>query len=150
LLLPIATLLPGLLVYGLLGGNIADFSILGLLQLSVAAIFIGGLGEEMGWCGYALSRLQTTRSPLMSSLIVGLFWGLWNLPIIYWISLQTGVLFLAEFVLYVLLLTAFSVIFTWVYNATDKSLWMVVLMHAAFTGGGNTSAAFVQPVTGRT
>jgi len=150
LLLPIGALLPGLFVYPLFGGSIANFSILGLLQLFVPAIFISGLGEEMGWRGYALSRLQMTKSPFISSLVVGVFWGLWHLPIIYWVSSQTGWLFLVEFVLYGLLLTAFSVIFTWVYNATNKSLWMIVLMHAAFTAGGNTVAAFVQPVTGGT
>jgi len=150
LLLPIGILLPGLGVYALLGGSIADFSILGLLPMFVAAVFISGLGEEIGWRGYALSGLQMTRSPFRSSLIVGVLWGLWHLPVIYWISSQTGLLFLVEFVLYVLLVTAFSVIFTWVYNATDKSLWMVVLMHGAFTAGGNSIAAFVQPVVGNT
>lgn len=150
LLLPIAILLPGLFVYSLVGGNIEDFSIVSLLLVFVPAIFISGLGEEMGWRGYALSRLQVTRSPFVSSLIVGVLWGLWHLPVIYWISSQTILLFLGEFVLYVFLVTAFSVIFTWVYNATDKSLWMIVLMHAAFTAGGNTIAAFVQPVMGGT
>ena len=102
----------------------------------------------MGWRGYALTRLQMTKSPLISSLIVGVFWGLWHLPIIYWMSSQTGLLFLVEFGLYVLLLTAVSLIFTWVYNATDKSLWILVIMHAAFTAGGNTIAVFTQPVAG--
>ena len=150
LLLPVGTLLPGLFVYALLGGNIAGFSILGLLLMFVPAIFISGLGEEMGWRGYALTKLQLTNNPLISSLIIGVFWGLWHIPIIYWMSSQTGLLFLVEFGLYVLLLTAGSVIFTWVYNATDKSLWMVVLMHAAFTSVGNTIAAFTHPVTGGT
>jgi len=150
LLLPIGALLPGFFVYALLRGHIADFSILGLLLLFVPAIFISGLGEEMGWRGYALSRLQMTKSPFISSLIVGVFWGLWHLPLIFWVSSQTGLLFLVEFVLYMVLLTAFSVIFTWVYNGTDESLWMVVLIHAAFTAGGNTVAAFVQPVAGGT
>ena len=104
----------------------------------------------MGWRGYALTKLQLTNNPLISSLIIGVFWGLWHIPIIYWMSSQTGLLFLVEFGLYVLLLTAGSVIFTWVYNATDKSLWMVVLMHAAFTSVGNTIAAFTHPVTGGT
>ena len=150
LLLPVGMLLPGFIVYALLGGNTADFSILGLLLLFVSAIFISGLGEEIGWRGYALTRLQMTKSPLISSLIVGAFWGLWHLPIIYWYSHQTGLLFLVEFGLYVLLLVAFSVVFTWVYNATDKSLWFLVLMHAAFTASGNTTAAFTQPAAGGT
>jgi len=76
LLIPVGMLLPGLFVYALLGGNIAGFSILGLLLMFVPAIFISGLGEEMGWRGYALTRLQMTKSPLISSLIIGVFWGL--------------------------------------------------------------------------
>jgi len=148
LLLPAGMLLPGLLVYALLKGNIAGFSILGLLLMFVPAIFISGLGEEIGWRGYALTRLQMTKSPFISSLIVGVFWGLWHLPIVYWFSSQTGLLFLVEFGLYVLLLTAASVVFTWVYNATDKSLWILVLMHAASTASGNTIAAFTHPVAG--
>lgn len=122
LLLPIGVLLPGLFVYALLGGDVADFSILGSVLLFVSAIFISGLGEEMGWRGYALPRLQMTKNPFISSLIVGFFWGLWHLPIIYWVSSQTGLLFIAEFVLYVLLVVAFAVILTWVYNSTNKSL----------------------------
>ncbi len=148
LFLPVGALLPGLFVYALLGGNIAGFSILGLLMMFVPAIFISGLGEEMGWRGYALTKLQMTKSPFNSSLIVGVLWGLWHLPIIYWVSSQTGLFFIAEFVLYVLLLTAGSIMFTWVFNATNKSLWMVILMHAAFTAGGNTIAVFVQPAMG--
>lgn len=150
LLLPVAMLLPGLFIYALLGGNIAGFSILGILIMFVPAVFISGLGEEMGWRGYALTELQMAKSPFISSLIIGVFWGLWHLPIIYWFSPQTGLLFLAEFGLYVLLLTAASIIFTWIYNATNKSLWMVVLMHAAFTAGGNTIAAFTHPAKGGT
>jgi len=150
LLLPVGMLLPGLFTFALLGGDIAGFGIATLLLTFVPAIFISGLGEEMGWRGYALTRLQMTRSPFISSFIVGGFWGLWHLPIVYWFSSQAGLLFLAEFGLYVLLLTAGSVIFTWVYNATDKSLLIVVLMHAAFTSAGNGVAAFTHPVAGGT
>lgn len=148
LLLPVGMLLPGLITYALLMGNIAGFSILGILLMFVPAVFISGLGEEMGWRGYALTGLQMTKSPFISSLIIGVFWGLWHLPIIYWFSSQTGLFFLAEFGLYMLLLTAASIIFTWIYNATGKSLWMAVLMHAAFTASGNTIAALTQPVAG--
>jgi len=148
LLLPVGMLLPGLFVYALLVGNISGFSILNLLLMFVPAIFISGLGEEMGWRGYALTKLQMTKNPFNSSLIVGVLWGLWHLPLIYWVSAQTGLFFVAEFALYVLLLTAGSIMFTWVFNATNKSLWMVVLMHAAFTAGGNTIAVFVHPAVG--
>jgi len=145
LLLPIGMQLPGLFVYALLGGNMAGFSIVGVFLLIVPFIFVSGLGEELGWRGYALTNLQMTKSPFISSLIVGVFWGVWHLPIIYYFSSQSGLLFLVFFALYVLFLTAASIIFTWVYNATDKSLWMVVLMHAATTASGNTILLLVLP-----
>jgi len=145
LLLPIGMQLPGLFVYALLGGNMASFSIVGVLLLIVPFIFVSGLGEELGWRGYALTDLQMTKSPFISSLIVGVFWGVWHLPIIYYFSSQSGLLFLVFFALYVLFLTATSIIFTWVYNATDKSLWMAVLMHAATTASGNTILLLVLP-----
>ena len=150
LLLPLGMLLPGLFIYSILGGSIAGFGIPGILMMFVPAIFISGLGEEMGWRGYALTKLQMSKSPFISSLIVGLFWGLWHLPIIYWFSSQTGMFFIFEFGLYVLLLMAVSVIFTWVYNATKMSLWMLVIMHAAFTASGNTIAVFTHPMPGGT
>ena len=145
LLLPIGMQLPGLFVYALLGGNMAGFSIVRVLLLIGPYIFLSGLGEELGWRGYALTNLQMTKSPFISSLIVGAFWGVWHLPIIYYFSSQSGLLFLVYFVLYVLFLTATSIIFTWVYNATDKSLLMAVLMHAATTASGNTILLLVLP-----
>ena len=145
LLLPIGMQLPGLFVYAWLGGNMAGFSIVKVFLLIGPYIFVSGLGEELGWRGYALTNLQMTKSPFISSLIVGVFWGVWHLPIIYYFSSQSGLLFLVFFGLYVLFLTATSIIFTWVYNATDKSLWMVVLMHAATTASGNTILLLVLP-----
>ena len=44
-------------------------------------LIIGPLSEEIGWRGYALERLQTRWNALTSSLIVGLVWALWHLPL---------------------------------------------------------------------
>jgi membrane protease YdiL (CAAX protease family) len=145
LLLPLGALLPGLIAYGLLGGAVAGAELVALLPMLLVSVLVSGLGEELGWRGYALPRLQRRNGPLAASVIVGLLWAVWHLPVYYSASAQSGVLFALEFVLYSLIVVSFSVILTWAYNATDRSLWMVVLMHAALTAAGNTVMVAIAP-----
>ena len=86
------------------------------------------LGEEIGWRGYALPRLQTNCNALVSSLIIGVVWGLWHLPLFFasW-NFHSGIplaLFLVQDI-------ALAVVFTWIYNGTGGSLLVVNLFHAA-------------------
>jgi membrane protease YdiL (CAAX protease family) len=90
-------------------------------------------GEEMGWRGYVLPRLQAKHNALASSLILGLIWGLWHLP--KFLSHFDAAAF-AWFMLHIL---AFAVIMTWLYNSTKGSLLLVALCHAA----SNTAGIFL-------
>jgi uncharacterized protein len=103
-------------------------SLLGLVLMLAFMIFPGSaLGEEIGWRGYALPRLQTRMSALSASLILAPIWALWHLPL--WLTGAPGrtPLIYAGFVV-----SAFglSVLLTWVYNSTGGSLLLVVLLHA--------------------
>jgi len=86
-------------------------------------LFRGGLGEEIGLRGFALTRLQTRHSPLKASLIIGFWWGLWHLPA--WTGRS-----ILEIAITWLAVISFSMIFTWFYNNT-MSLPIVMLLHAA-------------------
>jgi membrane protease YdiL (CAAX protease family) len=91
-------------------------------------IFPGSaLGEEIGWRGYALPRLQPGRSALSASLILGVIWAFFHLPLFF-----TGQAFRSPKLLvpFVVSGLALSVILTWVYNSTGGSLLLVVLLHA--------------------
>lgn len=87
-------------------------------------------GEEIGWRGYVLPRLQAKHSALVSSLIVGVIWGLWHLPkyLPHW-DTTTFMLFMAG-------TTARAVLYTWLYNNTRGSLLLTTLFHASGNTGG--------------
>jgi len=121
-------------VNALMGGPALS---LGMPLLSAAIFFAfsifpgSALGEEIGWRGYALPRLQTRMSALSASLLIAPIWGLWHLPL--WLAgwlqgqpFRTPALYAA----FVTSAFALSVITTWVYNSTGGSLLMVALLHA--------------------
>lgn len=92
-------------------------------------------GEEMGWRGYILPRLQAKYSALVSSLIVGVIWTVWHLPKFVGTGLN-GDLSLFWFTLFTVSL---AVLYTWLYNNTRGSLLLVTLFHAA----SNTFGVFL-------
>ncbi len=87
-------------------------------------------GEEIGWRGYMLPRLQARHSALVSALIVGVVWGAWHLPrfLAHWD--------MVSFVIFVLDVFAKSIMLTWIYNGTNGSLLLVTLTHAAYNTAG--------------
>jgi uncharacterized protein len=94
--------------------------------------------EELGWRGYVLDRLQTNWSTLMSSLILGVVWSLWHIPMFliegtYQASLGVGTL---EFWLFMIGIVPLSFAFAWIYNNTQRSILAVILLHSMvnFTG----------------
>jgi membrane protease YdiL (CAAX protease family) len=87
-------------------------------------------GEEIGWRGYVLPRLQVEHNALAASLILGIIWGFWHLP--KFLSHWNAVSF-AWFMVHTL---AASVLYTWMYNGTKGSLLLVTLFHASTNTAG--------------
>ena len=84
-------------------------------------------GEEIGWRGFALPKLQTLlKSPFYSSLIVGIFWSIWHLPI-YLVPGQSSI----PLPVFLFFTIGLSLIYTVVFNQTNGSLFSVVLLHAS-------------------
>src|SRR5215472_6475424 len=88
-----------------------------------------GLDEELGWRGFALPRMQARRPAFTASLLLGVLWGLWHLPLMIARGLPVTIAGLVQLVFFILLVTAWAVLFTWVYNNTNGSLFLMVLMH---------------------
>ncbi len=98
----------------------------------VVALVIGGpLGEEPGWRGFALPRLQRLHSPLVGSLILGLLWAFWHLPYFWMPEWGTPKGTILDTVWFVLAGIALTIIYTWVFNNTKGSLLIVILVHAS-------------------
>ena len=97
------------------------------------ALIIGGpLGEEPGWRGFALPRLQRQHGPLVGSLILGVIWTFWHVvPVWLGAWLHAGMLNIYNFFLYLLFITSWTIVMTWVYNNTKGSVFMAILGHAS-------------------
>ncbi|RJP49659.1 MAG: CPBP family intramembrane metalloprotease [Anaerolineaceae bacterium] len=89
-------------------------------------------GEEMGWRGYILPRLQVKYSALVSSLILGVVWSIWHLPKFFGTGLNGD----QSFLWYTLFCLAAAVLYTWLYNNTRGSLLLATLLHAAQNTAG--------------
>lgn len=92
-------------------------------------------GEEMGWRGYVLPRLQAKYNALIASLIVGVIWAVWHLPKFF----GTGLNGEGSFAWFTVAHLALAVLYTWLYNNTRGSLLLVTLFHAS----GNTFGVFM-------
>jgi len=102
--------------------------------------FIGGsFQEEFGWRGFALPRLLEKWHPLTASLILGAVWGVWHLPLFF--IPDTGQYFMPLGV-FLILVEAFTVLMTWAYLRTGRSLFSALLFHTSI----NTMLSVFPPI----
>lgn len=136
-----------LYLYRLLGGPAVDWSELQpLYQVVSNFIYLtlaAGIGEEFGWRGYLLPRLQSRHNALVSGLMVGVAWAIWHIPLFfiegtsqYEQQLQFGLLTVLGYAAFVI---AQSIQFTWLFNNSKGS----VLLAAVFHGASNTWAGYL-------
>jgi len=93
--------------------------------------------EEIGWRGYMLPKLLKLTTPMKASVILGIIWAFWHLPLFFYApphliqhwSLEN---FLFQFVSYVFILIFESIFMTWAFRRSGGSLLMMLLVHASF------------------
>ena len=96
---------------------------------------LAGFLEEIGWVGYAFPKMRSQDDGLAPSILLGLFWALWHLPVINYLGTATphGVYWLPFFLAFSLAMTAMRVLIAWIYTNT-KSVLLAQLMHVSSTG----------------
>jgi uncharacterized protein len=111
-----------------------------IIPFAIVIMVHGPLPEELGWRGYALDRLQRKWNALVSSLVLGVIWAVWHMPLFFmrgslmsevfplwsmqfWAAMGPGIL-------------AGAVLMTWIYNNTQRSTLAAILFHFMmnFTG----------------
>ena len=135
--------LGGMVLAALFSGSALNLSFAQPLYMFIPLLVIrtltdSGLGEELGWRGFLLPRLQARYSALVASIIVGIVWGLWHWPLFlmeglppYYefgqmVGVIPGILALVFF-----LTVPWSILFTWMYNNTKGSLLLACVFHGS-------------------
>ncbi|WP_421724443.1 CPBP family intramembrane glutamic endopeptidase [Bauldia sp.] len=115
----------------LLGFDVAVPSAIGApLALTFVVFFLGAVGEELGYTGYATDPLLRRASAPMTAVMLGVPWALWHLPSMILIGQPT------DLILWGLAATvAYRVIYVEIYARSGCSLFSVVLLHALFNTG---------------
>lgn len=109
----------------------------------LVVIFFGGgpFPEEIGWRGFALTRMQSKFGSLKATLLLGILWAFWHLPHFLTTAQRGGPgsnisLLYFNFPIFIVLCLAISIILTWTFNSKQRTLFIVMLVHASLNTFG--------------
>ena len=113
-----------------------------VLSSFLIVALVGGGNEEPGWRGFALPRLQERYAPVPATLLLGVVWAFWHLPLLpVDTSTAHGLAWVLEFgpsvALRILNIVGFAFLLTWIYNGTDSVL-LALLAHAGINTANST------------
>lgn len=114
-----------------------------LVPILIYWLFFGPVPEELGWRGYALDGLQDRMSALRASLILGIIWALWHVPLYFidgtfqadevgWLS--------QRFWIFMLSIVLESILYTWIFNNTNRSTLSAIVFHFVGNAFGESFA----------
>ena len=143
------TVLLGFYLNPIFGGESMDLSNIKPLYTIIPMLIIftitAGLGEELGWTGFLTPRLQAKHNALTSSIIRGIMWGLWHLPLFIfsgidhpsladfpysgWVAQKGFLIAMIAFIVFNQI--PWSIFYTWIFNNTKGSLLLVSVLHGS-------------------
>ncbi len=132
--------LPGMLQWNQLAANPLSW------PLAILMAFLSGpFAEEFGWRGYSLDPLLKRLGVVGASLVLGVIWCVWHLPMFWMPDTWRGQIGwgLYGFWMNLIYTIGLTGVMTWVYLNTDRSILSAFLMH--FTS--NFTANLVFPVS---
>lgn len=97
------------------------------LLMTFLTYLVAAIPEEVAWRGFVLPRLQARYSALVSSLIIGVLWALWHIPLLL---IKDSVMSTYPLLPYFVGTIAASVVYTWLFNSCEGSALIVTIFHA--------------------
>lgn len=107
-----------------------------ILPVFLIIFFTNALPEEYGWRGFALDPLQHRTTALGASLILGLIWAVWHLPLFFIEGTTQAAIPMYQYFLQTIVL---SIFYTWLHNNTGGTVFIAIIFHAV----SNISAAVI-------
>jgi membrane protease YdiL (CAAX protease family) len=150
-LAPPALMVCALGLHAVLGGELPALPAFGHIPLAIAnfglVLLIGGpLGEEFGWRGYLMPAITAKLNWRAASLLIGVVWGVWHLPLFYMADTAQSQMAMPIFMLNIL---AGSVVFGWLLERTLGSVLPALVLHTSLNAWGGILAIVPTAATGR-
>jgi uncharacterized protein len=117
-----------LILYTLLGGSFDFSQFINQLPTILPLIILGPLSEEYGWRGFLQKRINSEFSPISGSIIIGVVWSFWHLPLFYMIGTSQHD-FNIPFISFMISIISSSFIYTYLYYKSNGSLFAAILLH---------------------
>jgi membrane protease YdiL (CAAX protease family) len=117
-----------LITNSLLGGSFDYSQFVKQLPSIIPLIILGPLSEEFGWRGFLQKRVSYEFSPILGSLVIGITWSLWHLPLFFMLGTSQHN-FNMPFLPFMVAVTSSSFIYTYVYIKSKESLFSALLLH---------------------
>ncbi|KAL0214810.1 hypothetical protein P9112_006994 [Eukaryota sp. TZLM1-RC] len=144
--IPLAVLTILLLMCYTVGKNINTDDVLPFWTFPLLLLFmalVGGGMEEPGWRGFAQIRLMAHFNPLISSLVLGLAWSFWHLPLaLVPDSFQAEFSLMDWLVYYPVGVCSLAVVLTWLWLKTEGSAFLAIVFHGAVNAINNYTPSF--------
>jgi len=115
-----------------------------VLPMFIVFFFVVGVGQELGWTGFLLPRLQAHFGALASCVVRAILVGIWHLPLLIYFYFEPYALadfpygvwmvqkgLLITLLVMVMLILPWSIFYTWIFNNTKGSLLLVAILHGS-------------------
>ncbi len=128
LLLPFFLIFISFLIGKLAGVEIAkNDNLSSLFPIMIIGMIIGSLGEELGWRSFLQPILERKNSVLISSIIIGLIWGMWHIG-----HYKNGIWFMIGFLIFTI---SASILLAWILRNSEYSIIVSTIFHLSINIG---------------